>query len=225
MKFTVAKEHRDYFNTHGIIEFEDLLSQEKIDKANNEIDRILKDRTKGSPQTPLSYFNKGRDLWRSSSFLRNIDCNNAFADIIKEFFIVPVLRLGYDQLLPTIPGELLIKQDVYSKWTLSNQTLQESSCIQGVICGLVLCLEDNQKDNTGVLSNKAGSGVFVKPDVALNFSGLNSNEAHRYLLITYCDHNSVYIQQKGDPQFHLLREIGYAYGDKLKDKTHPLIGK
>ena len=225
MKFTVAKEHRDYFNMNGMIEFEGLISIEKIHAANNDINRIIKERTKTANPSPAQSFAQGRDLWRKSSLLRNIDCNKHFVEIIKELFTVPAIRLGCDQLLTQVSDEFTLHKNPYYDWIKAPMSLQDISCIQGVTCGLILCLEDHQGDNSGVLSNKAGNGVFFKPNQPIDYAKLISRYPQRYVLITYCEPNSVYILQKNDPQFHVLKDIGYSYGDKLKDKYNPLLGK
>jgi len=86
-------------------------------------------------------------------------------------------------------------------------TLQAQLSFQGLIGGLIL-LPD-------------GSGYFVTPTCLL--VDLNLNLELDYFLIAYAGHNACYIYNKRDPFTHNLKELGYAFGDNLQAKFHPIL--
>lgn len=46
-----------------------------------------------------------------------------------------------------------------------------------------------------------------------------------YLLIVYAENSATYVHKNQDLHAHLMKELGYVYGDRLKDKIHPLLIK
>jgi hypothetical protein len=42
-------------------------------------------------------------------------------------------------------------------------------------------------------------------------------------MIVYCTDKTVYVLEKRDPHTHALKKLGYGFGDRLEEKTHPII--
>jgi len=238
MKFSVAKEHRDFFQKHQAIEFEGLLPPEQVLRFNQAVDEALVQRLgitadKIRHQPPQKLFLDGRDLWRTNPLLKKMVMHLSCAEIASELIEHKPLRLGYAQLFPQI-SPLLFKTHHNNDYALFLQqqiSLEACSCLQGVLCGLMLCLTGDGEDETGkpsegidIFAKKAGSGIFFHPDLPISFQNLQQHPNQRYLLIVYTHRNTVYRLQPADPQTHALKHCGYVFGDRLTDKLNPIVG-
>lgn len=150
MKFAVAKEHRDFFRKHFCIEFEGLLLEEQCRKLVEEKNRILLERLH-FPKimlpalSPEDKFMAGYDLWRGSAAAKKIILQRPLAEIGSELVEQKPLRIGYDQLIPSyVPMKAEGSENLYGTWLSEATTLQEISSIQGVVCGLMLCISQPQ---------------------------------------------------------------------------------
>ena len=78
-----------------------------------------------------------------------------------------------------------------------------------------------KKSSLGVLplpSNKE-SVLFFRSNLILDWPHVHSD----VFLVVFTLHNGIYIENKNDPETHYLKELGYFFGDSLKNETHPLI--
>ncbi len=227
MRFAVAREHRDFFNKQGTVEFEGLLNAKQLVELVAAVDSTLALRlniqaSELSLQSSNALFMAGRDLWRANNAVKKIVMQRQFAELAIELIHKKTLRLGYDQFFPdgavaVLPGD--------------SQNLLEISCLQGVQCGLMLCLrgaltpvepvEPVEEDCTPspLFSRQAGSGVFFNPEAPLNFQ----RSVGQYLMIVYTSTSSVYLCKRTDPHANALKQYGYAFGDKLNDKCNPIV--
>lgn len=219
MKFAAASEHRDFFRKHQLIEFDDLLNQQQLNTLQSSINTVLANRLKIhasvlEEKKPLELFSAGRDLWRGSDAIKNIVLSKRLAEISSELFEHQPLRIGYDQLF--VPGALN-----------ATHTLEELSCLQGIVGGVMLCLIGQEvlpkTASPQIFSDKAGSGIFFTAKTTIDFSQLSHHPDQRYLLITYTHATSVYILNERDPNLHYLKQVGYNFGDKLSEKLHPIV--
>lgn len=234
MKFALAKEHRDFFNKHQIIEFDGLLSTEQLHDLVTGINATLANHLKIpvselENQDPQQLFLSGRDLWRSSSILKKISTHRYFGEIASELIFQKPLRLGYDQFLPS-PSPLSNKVDIgpYSTYLKRSATIEEVSCLQGILCGLMLCIKGNDSsesdpETSDVFSKKAGNGIFFSNKAVINFENLFKHINQQYLMIIYTAGTSVYVHCDKDPLSFSLRDLGYSFGDKLQDKRNPIV--
>ncbi len=55
MKFAITKDHRNFFQKHGWIEFEGLLSDDQLKTANQAIDQALAARLSVTPENYIYY--------------------------------------------------------------------------------------------------------------------------------------------------------------------------
>lgn len=86
-------------------------------------------------------------------------------------------------------------------------TLEEISCVSEV-CGLALI--DLEKEEVIFISEKASNSFPAKKPV---------------LLVAFADEKARYKLQENDPHTHALKKLGYGFGDRLTEETHPLIVK
>jgi hypothetical protein len=238
MKFATAKEHRDFFQKHGWIEFEGFISDEQLALTNQAIDQVLEERLKVSSGrlgllSSEKFFLEGRDLWRSNQTLRKLAAQPRFVEISSELIEKKPLRLGYDQLLP---GHVKTEfseptQQVYSRFLEQTANLEDVSCLKGVVCGLILSLggnqggsqEKNSSEGINIFPNQPGRVIFFRPNILINWNDLHNYPGQRFYMIVYTQAFAYYHLQPNDPHTHFLKRIGYIFNDKLNDKLHPII--
>lgn len=233
MKFAIAAEHRDFFLKQHAIEFEGLLKESQLNLLDTEINAALAERlgiTLEAVQniSPGKQFMAGRDLWRDNAEIKKIVLQKQFAEIAADLVEQKPIRLGYDQLFPELPGRIYKSaiSDAYHQLLNTPSTLAKISSIQGVLCGLILCIKG---DNSGaaepgsVFTRIPGNGVFFQADAPLDFNYMVQHPQHRYLLIAYVRNSSLYVRNDADPHTHALKQFDYAFGEKLSVKWHPII--
>ena len=240
MKYAVASEHRDFFNKNGAIEFDGLLNQEQLSQLGASVNEALSAKMKVPPEKldkehSEKQFSSGRDLWRHSPALKKLISHNRFAEIASELVQHKPLRLGYDQYFPKASrhgvksGERHDFADLIEK----EKTLNDISCLQGVLCGLMICIDGEktvepalnpeEAPQVDIFASKAGNGVFFSPEKLIDFGKLRGLPGHRYLLVVYTESTTLYVLRDDDPHTHALKRLGYVFGDKLSDKLNPII--
>lgn len=93
-----------------------------------------------------------------------------------------------------------------SPWSFAK--LEEVSCITELPGGALIDLV-------------TGQVTFYPADQPIVFESIT----HPYLIIGLSFENGRYKLQESDPHTHRLKKRGYAFGDTLKNDTHPLIVK
>lgn len=58
--------------------------------------------------------------------------------------------------------------------------------------------------------------IFFKPESP-------PEELSHSFLIVYCEEKTQYLLEPKDPHTHLLKRLGYTFGETLRNDTHPLI--
>lgn len=232
-KFAIASEHRDFFNKQHSIELEELLNAKQLQRLTSAIDTALalrlKLRVSELPKAPETLFMAGRDLWRGSDVIKNIVTQRQFSQIAAELTGQRMLRLGYDQFFSEPLRSSILTQAMSKTLFPHPQTLTEISSLQGVQCGLMLCLRgeasEEEEASSPLFSKQAGSGVFFNPQTPFLFqpNAENTNSLRQYLMIVYVSNSSVYLCNHSDPQVHALKQYGYVFGDKLNDKRNPIV--
>lgn len=241
MKFSTAKEHRDFFQKHGWIEFEEFLSYQQLAELNQAINKEMAKRT-GDLEEKVPFlssekvFLQGRDLWRGNDFIKKFVVQPRLAEVVEELIEKKPLRLGCDQLFPPCQEALFPQESsqIYSKFLKQTETLQAVSCYQGIACGMMIAL--NEEENKGdegerdisleganLFPSKPGNVLLFQPNIPLNWSYLFHYPKRRYLLIIYTLANAYYKLEPSDPHTHLLKRLGYVFNDKLSDKLNPIV--
>lgn len=218
MKFALAKEHHDFFDKHGFIEFEDLISPASAQRLAKAVRRQLGQRIGQLPENlsfvpVMQLFEHGRDLWRVNPEIKKQVLNQNLAGIASQLVRQRSLRLGLDQWIP--PG-----MDIKN-----NSSIEQLIPIQGVLAAAFIALETTHPvdETKPFFPTTAGNALFVNPSAELPFEELSSQHKQSLLLVIYSSKNSVYIYNKSDPLTHYLKEAHYVYGDRLSDSTHPLF--
>ena len=222
MKFAIAKEHKDYFDKKGWIEFEDLLSDEQFLLLKDAIREVLSERTK-KPYAKIIYssetlFKQGRDLWRSHENVSKIAEARRMAETAAELFEKKALRLGFDQFFPSANP---------SSWPLFEQVcpIDSISCIKEIVGGFIIALENQTDENLAenMFPKKAGNILFFKGNVPIDWKFLCHQSKQPFYLVAYTLPTARYYLEMADPNTHDLKKLGYIFNDKLKDNLHPLV--
>lgn len=231
MNFTVIREHREFFRKHHWIECDGVLSQEELKRFSEGIPAVLAERTETKSSVMIKAFDKqnfaiGQDLWRSGAApLKKMILSRSLAGIAGELIEQKPLRFGYDALFPAVAKTPT--RDAYASFLHTTPTLEEMSCIQGVLCGAMLCLSAeapiSEENPTTLFSKTPGNAVFFSPDWPLPLHEIYQNPGYTYLLLVYVKANAVYCLQQGDPHLHNFKRLGYSFGDRLKEPIHPIV--
>lgn len=240
MKFAIAREHLDFFYQHHHIEFENLLTPQEVDTLKKSMFETLAKRLntheeKLKTQSFASLYKAGFDLWRSSDTIKKIVLRPQFAEIASNLVKKKPLRIGFDQAF-YIPKIFHESKESMPPLFKKETSLASTSCLQGIACGLILHLdapavptenlelsiqEDVQK--LSPIPRQAGSGIFFSPDAPLSLEHLISTPGICQILIAYTKDITLYRLCEDDPQTHIYKKMGYVFGDRLKNTSHPLI--
>lgn len=232
MNFTVVREHRNFYRQHHWIECEGVLTAPELNRIRQGLGAVLLERSGGKAGssdklTAEEKFAAGRDSWRSVSGLKKILLGRGLAGIAAELTEHKPLRFGYDMLFPSV-SSLQSRHGSYGAFLSTTPTLNEMSCLQGVVCGAMLCIDgpahaSDENGPTSLFSSTPGNGVFFSPDWPLPLHDIFRMEGSTYLLIVYTKANAVYLLQERDPHAHALKDLGYNFGDRLSDPHHPVV--
>lgn len=234
MKLSTAKEHRDFFQKNGWIEFDEFISQERLEQSHKALEQVLADRLKASPETlrlmpSEKLFLQGRDVWRSHPILHKLATHVRFAEIASELIGKKPLRLGYDQFLfSPIEGNHVNGSRFFLATPAS---LEMVSCIKEVECGLICALDDVKRnedeevitEGADIFPRKRGNAIYFKPDLMVNWRRLDAHLGQAFYMVVYTSAVSFYILQPQDLHTHSLKRLGYFFNDRLNDKLHPIV--
>lgn len=229
MKFAIVKEQRDFFNRNNQIEFDALLNPNQIDELQNAIHLGVAERLKTSPNllyksSPLAIFKSAHDVWRTNPVIQKLVTSKKLAEIASELVEYKPLRLGYDQYFPCDKARYSGGES-YIDLLHPPLSLSERSCLDNVVCGVMLCLsgDNSESSSLDIFPSTPGNGIFFRPHAALDFSKLKENDFNRYLLIVYVEKSTGFFLNENDPHTHFMKQLGYVFGDRLLDKHHPLV--
>lgn len=240
MRFTINKEQRDFFQKKGWIEFEDLLKKDQIISLQSSLEQALAERLK----VPLSQLGKqpaerlyhqGHDLWRSNSALQQFVMQPRFGEIIVELIGKKVLRLGYDQLFPSLDrSPLSSSPSFYAPFMEKGLSLEEISSVKELACGIMIAFgeqkeqmlpqqEELQEEKINIFLSQPGHVLFFNPRLPIAWDRLADQMGQRFYLIAYTFALSSYQLQPNDPHTHTLKHLGYIFNNPLNDKVNPIV--
>ncbi len=95
-----------------------------------------------------------------------------------------------------------------------------SSVTETSLCAL-LNLNETPLPDFAYLPMEMGDVGFYANEFPIDFTDLDMP----VLLIAFATEKARYKLQKKDPHTHLLKKLGYGFGDLLSEETHPLVIK
>lgn len=236
MPYSISSDQKYFFQKHGWIQFESLIPAEKSAEFGELLRSTLAQRM-GVPKGMLGMnasskvYSKGRDVWRDHEELRRFSCGGKYAQIAGQLVGKRQLRIAWDQ-------SFLYQGDAYEKKgsksffsSMQGKTLEEISPVQHVEIACLFSFEGRGSELKPLEEGESfnpfacgeGEGIFLRPDVPLDFSGLSLREGCVYLLVVYCGNPALYIHSTLDPNTHELKNLDYVFGDSLSQKTHPVV--
>lgn len=240
MRLVVTKDHRHFFEQNGWIEFADFVKPNTLSEVRQGIEKVICHRLKITPEklhtlSSLRSFVAGRDIWRSDDVVKRLVMQQAWAQIVYELTDQKPVRLAIDQYLPKLntAGQQDKSAHELESFLTQTQTLQDVASLQGLLCGLMICLdstyvtsenspgEENAR-HTAPFPLIPGHATFFNPSLPFSFHDTYAVKGD-YLLIVYADNRAVYIHQTNDPFNHVLKNFGYVYGDRLNDVLNPIV--
>ena len=210
MKFIVDNSHREFVQENGWIEFEEVMGAQVCKAILASAEQVFRRRgapSKASlPEDALNMFKAGRDIWREDLDLKRLICHRTLSEIVSELVEAKPLRLAYDQILtPKI------------QYCLSQGVLSGSlGPCQGLVATIAICLEGQGE---GILPSLPGHTSVILPTTPLTLAPLQGT----FLLIGYCRAVARYAIQPLDPCANVPKTWGYAVGDRLMDRLHPIV--
>lgn len=239
MRIAVDGVQKSFFDNEQFIELEGLLRPQQAEILAAEARSIVCERLRipvaaYSLQSDRKIFGAGRGLWRDRETFQRLSCHSGLAVIAADLFRRRPLRIAYDQLwVPRRMGRIgaSFYPQMLAKETV---TLEDLSSIQGLVGGLMICLEgeeevDDEPHNPMVgekldpFPRIKGSGIYFSAETPLDLSFINKESTNSYLLIAYASLQAVYVHCPGDPNTHDLKDDGFAFGDSLRQEIHPLV--
>ncbi len=233
MKFIVDNKHREFFASHGWIEFEQLLTQDKVYELRRAITEVMAHRlamtSERTARVSISQaMLKGHDLWRDNEVIKAAVCNRTYAEIASNLVEATPVRLAYDQILMTSTSK---EPSTELQMLQKGSSLEEISCMQGLLCGLLIALQRSPQHElapktvvgTCPWPSVEGNGIFLSPGTILNTPELLTMNGESHLLIVYCRAVTRYVLSPADPHTHYLKTLGYSFGDRLVDQHHPVL--
>ncbi len=156
------------------------------------------------------------DLWRQDPAVKKMLFKPAFNKIVAELFRTPVLRMGFDLLVDTAQAT--------PPPATSRISLQEMSCVQPLAGALLILLSPLEEPSPDLLlPSKIGSGIFFQPHQVIDWPRLMKVPRLRCLIIGYAQKIALYRLEPRNLYTHEWKKMGYAFGDRLTDATHPIL--
>jgi len=213
MTITLTSQQTSFFIKNGFLELEGLFTSLEAKKYHVAILETLEKRKEKDPIV------QGRDLWRDSPTLKSLVCSRKLSTVALLATGKSTIRLACDQWFP--PSYTHAKPE----------KLKDLLSIQGILCGMLIQLQPGTFEIPEKISplgllpfpQAQGSVLLVKPTLLLNWPSI-STQLGLYLVV-YSEPASVYIQNPQDRAGTSLKQLGYGYGDRLKNETHPTFSR
>ena len=228
MRFEIAGEHISFFERYGYVEFESFFSLAEVTALRRDIEMLIEQRairngpcweTDGNvlgstlPYTNDPWTLYGYDMAIASTVVRKALCSPKIGRSAFAFVRKKPLRYAFDRLWNAPSG--------------INSPIEELSSVTPIMIGLIVALEDRQSGEEQhkpfeyrSLPSAAGSVAFISPKTMMT---LPDTTAGRYIVVGYASGVPIYRFQPQDRQTHALKQLGYVFGDRLKETTHPVV--
>lgn len=203
MRTLITAQQTIFYTQNGYIE----LAGIPVDAPSffQEIEKVLQKR-KGTT------YEQGRDLWRDSSLLKT-HLTKTLKPTVCSLYHKP-LRLALDQWIP-------------KGTTLPKSAFKDLFCIQGFALGFLFAKDQAETSNQSLgispFPKEKGNFLFLKPTVLVDWPLLKEPGATDLYFVAYAMDASVFIHNPNDPSTHLLKSLGYNFGDRLRSDSHPYL--
>lgn len=198
----ITPEQRVFFLKNQCLVLEDLLTDAQVTTLES-LPTCLKGEGK-------ELYLSGHDLFRKNKALSKISLNHSLATAFASLLEKNHLQIAFDQAFSPHMRPLLPKEPI---------SLETLSAIKPLAGGILF----TTGNTTGhPVLEKKGSALLFTSDFLLDFTYL-FEIPHPLFLIAYCAPGAVFHHESHDPAIYELKTIGYEYGDKIRNDTHPLV--
>ncbi len=222
MKFELSDSFHQFFNRHGLIEFEETFSSEDLEQLSSKLQSQLARSLGGKPleiSSNVELWKAGRDLWLQDSTIQKILTKSQIGAIASFLFKKRPLRLAYTQTLLNQSSDIPLTQSF---------TLNDISSMTPILGGALLCFHSSSThEDEGLLPDltkqRTGRIIFFSATQPIDFPSLFAQKGLHCLLLCFAPAKLRYKLQPLDVSTHILKKSGYVFGDYIKEKEAPYL--
>lgn len=222
MKFELLDSFHQFFNRHGLIEFEETLPLKELDLLADKLQSQLALSLEGKPleiSSNADIWKAGRDLWLQDPSILKILTKSQIGAIASFLFKKRPLRLAYAQTLFNQSSDIPINQ---------SYNLDEISSMTPILGGALLCFHSPiSHAEEGLLpeitKQRTGRVIFFSATQPIDFPSLFAQKGLHCLLLCFAATKVRYKLQPLDINTHTLKKSGYVFGDLIKEKESPYL--
>ncbi len=207
MKYVITDEQNAFFQKNGFIEFEGLFSEEECHLLIKEAEKSIKEK-------------KERDLFREKKEFYKTLFPLVVSSIAAELSSSKILRFGFDHVFVGGKKERVLPEIPFS----------EGSSIKTLAIGIMICIKgevyspsDTEGGVLDIFPHKKGNVIFFNPQHGIAWDILLERDKSVFLLFVLARDPVQYVFEPKDMYAHDLKRLGYAFGDLLDPRTHPVI--
>lgn len=222
MKFELLDSFHQFFNRHGLIEFEETFSSEDLEQLSLKLQSQLVRSLEGKPleiSSNVELWKAGRDLWLQDPTIQKILTKSQIGAIASFLFKKRPLRLAYTQTLLNQSSDIPLNQSF---------TLNDISSMTPILGGAFLCFHSSSThEDEGLLPDltkqRTGRIIFFSATQPIDFPSLFAQKGLHCLLLGFAPAKLRYKLQPLDVNTHILKKSGYVFGDYIKEKEAPYL--
>lgn len=220
MKFHIEEGQCAQFREKGSVELANVLLEEEAATLATTYKLLVEKKWGKTKKENLSleeYLLAGKDLWRTDATVKRQVCSRAFGEVVSQLTRKTPVRLGTTQLFYGLP------QNILNTPSLQTLNLEQASSFQGILAGLILCLQPGKVQEGSPLPQQAGNGLFFNAHFPIDMNALIHAEGGLYLLVVYLSDRALYVEHPQDLLSNYPKQFGYFYGDRLKEQHYPIL--
>ena len=222
MPIDIPQAQKNFFFRHHYLELEDFFDENELPQMRAQFETMIQDKSASFYDVFLKY----HDVWRSQTLMPLI---RKLADVVGTLVDARPLTLAYDQILRTT-------RDAVVDERFHALSLSETSSVSSLVCGVIINLSEQSfleppeeleigEDVSTLipLPHTPGSVIFCAPNLPLDYPKLLEIPKQLCYLVTFSNVKPLYIRCEGDLHRNKLKQLGYAFGDHLREETHPIV--
>ncbi len=213
MKFSLSDSFRNFFLKNGLLEIEDILSQE-------EADTLLQLISEKAPSTLYPELQAaGKDLWKINDEVKKLLIKSRIGEIAGFLFKKRPIRLAFTQtFIPRTSQSLSFTE---------NYSIEDISSVDPVLGGVFICLNNSEETISQELpdfkNQTKGSAIFFSAKYPIPFKDLILQQGLQGILVCFSPVKIRYKLQPLDKTTHFLKKLGYTFGDLIEEKDAPFL--
>ena len=205
-----------FYKDHRFIFFEDLLSEEQIEKLKS----TAMDTVKGETFSDL--YCSGFDVWRRSALFKKIAFNRQFYDIVHQLTDIKPLGIGFDHWITNTQYD-----NATSPFLLQNAAIEEFSPYQQLAAIMIFNLGETEIPDVLNTDFPVGSCLILAPDHRWCWDSLLKElDTRNFYIVGICQKITVFTAKRNTPLSSLVEtQLGYTIGDHIIHKKNPFLLK